>query len=211
MAMEKAVIFGDSLTGGRYGIWFGRFLSHEAAYHGIDGQFMDDILSRALRFCRTHKDQTVIIEGGVNDIVLAKCRKNIFGTWADSLETLSSMCSTLYVCTLAPAGENPKSGENRKRAVINEAIRQNADALGYIVIDVAAAMDPLLSGTGLKVNPLDLLIGDRERLSKYEGRELEAESMDISSSRGFALTTDGVHLNWRGAALFAKAVDEALG
>ena len=209
--MEKPVFFGDSLVGGRYGVWFGRFLSHEASYHGIDGQFIDDIIVRAVKFCLNHKNQTIVIEGGVNDIVLAKCRKSIFNQWKEGLEELASLCSTLYVCTIAPAGEDPHSSENRTRAALNEAIRQNADQIGYIVIDVAAALDPLLSGTGLKVNPLDLLIDDRQRLSKYEGRELEAESMDISSSRGFALTTDGVHLNWRGAGLFAAAVDEVLG
>ena len=208
--MDKPVVFGDSLTGGRYGIWYGRFLTHEAAFHGIDGQFMDDIIVRAIKYCRNHRNQTVIIEGGVNDIVLAGCRKSAFKTWRDDIETLRSMCDRLYICTLSPAGEDPESKENTIRAAINEAIRQNAEALDYTVIDVARVLDPLFSGTGLVLNPLDLMFGDKDRLSGLEGRELEAESMDISSSRRLFVTTDGVHLNWRGAELFARVLENTV-
>ena len=37
-----------------------------------------------------------------------------------------------------------------------------------------------------------------------------AKSLQISSSLGFNITTDGVHLNWRGAELFASAVNRVL-
>lgn len=208
--MDKPVVFGDSITGGRYGIWFGRFLSNEAAFHGIDGQFMDDIVIRAIKFCRNHRNQTVVIEGGVNDIVLAGCRKSVFREWKEDILTLRSMCDRLFICTLTPAGEDPDSKVNVIRAAINDAIRQNAEALDYTVIDVAKALDPLLSGTGLELNPLDLMFGDRDRLAGLEDRELEAESMDISSSRRLSVTTDGVHLNWRGAEIFARVMEGVL-
>ncbi len=208
--MGKLTIFGDSLTGGRYGIWFGRFLKHEADCHGIDGQYMDDILNRAVRFCRQHPDLFVVVEGGVNDVVLAQCRKNVFDSWTDTIQRLTTLCRGLYLCTMTPIGEDPKSRQNQIRDAINSDIRSHAKTYGYGVIDVAKAMDKKLSGYGIKKNPLDLMIDDRARLSKYEGEELEHESMDISNSRNFFLTIDGVHLNWEGAKIMASCIDNAL-
>ena len=48
--MNTPIFFGDSLTGSRYGVFYGQFLNFNAIYRGIDGQKLNLILQRAIRF-----------------------------------------------------------------------------------------------------------------------------------------------------------------
>ena len=205
--MGEIVFFGDSLSGGRYGVWFGRYLKHNAQFHGIDGQFMHQIIDRAKRFCLGHEGLVVVVEGGANDIVLGGCGRDEFSSWEKGLSDLRAMCNTLLVCTIPPVGEDPKSDLNRIRCAINYDIRSRAKACGYVVADIAKPLESLMSGRGLDRSPLDLMFDDRIRLQGLEISDLERESLRISDSRGFGLTTDGLHLNSRGAMAVGECLD----
>ena len=205
--MQEIVIFGDSLTGGRYGVWYGRYLKHKAVMRGIDGQYMGEIISRAKRFCETHEDCTILLEGGANDIILGNCSKDVFSSWEEDISELAKMCSRLFVCTITPIGEDPKSKFNQTRYSINDDIYLHAKSCGYKVVEIARPLEAMMSGKGLEKSPLDLMFDDRIRL---ECPESEKVSMEISSSRGFGVTTDGVHLNQAGAKSVANSIDLAL-
>ena len=205
--MKEIVIFGDSLTGGRYGVWYGRYLRHKAVMRGIDGQYMSEILSRAKRFCETHKDRIIVLEGGANDIILGNCSKAVFDSWKVDLSDLAKMCFCLFVCTITPIGEDPKSKYNQTRYAINDDICSNAESLGYMVADIAKPLEAMMSGKALETSPLDLMFEDRVRL---DSSDAEKTSMEISASRGFNITTDGVHMNQAGAKSVAKSLDVSL-
>ena len=205
--MKEIVIFGDSLTGGRYGVGYGRYLKHKAVMRGIDGQYMGEILDRANRFCETHEDRIIVLEGGANDIVLGNCDKTVFCSWEQELSELSKMCFCLIVCTITPIGENPKSKFNQIRSAINDDIRLHAKSCGYKVADLAQNLENMLSGTDLERSPLELMFEDRTRL---ESSDAEKESLRISTSRGFNISTDGVHLNCKGAESVASVLDSSL-
>ena len=205
--MKEIVIFGDSLTGGRYGVWYGRYLKHKAVMRGIDGQYMGEILSRAKRFCETHQECIIVLEGGANDIILGNCSKAVFNSWEEELSDLAKKCFCLFVCTITPIGEDPKSNYNQTRASINDDIRSHAQSLGYKVADLAQPLESMMTGKGLETSPLDLMFDDRVRL---ESSDVEKTSMEISASRGFGITTDGVHMNKVGAESVAKSLDISL-
>ena len=205
--MKEIVIFGDSLTGGRYGVWYGRYLKHKAVMRGIDGQYMREILSRAKRFCETHQDRIIVIEGGANDIILGNCSKAVFDSWKEDLSDLAKMCSCLFVCTITPIGEDPNSKYNQIRYAINDDIRSNAEFLGYMIAEIAKPLEAMMSGKAMETSPLDLMFDDRVRL---ESSDAEKTSMEISASRGFFITTDGVHMNQAGAKSVANSLDLSL-
>ena len=205
--MKEIVIFGDSLTGGRYGIWYGRYLKHKALMRGIDGQYMSEILIRAKRFCKTHQDCIIVLEGGANDIILGNCSKSVFYSWEEDLSDLAKMCFCLFVCTITPIGEDPKSTYNQTRNAINDDIRFHAQSCGYKVADIAQPLQAMMSGRALETSPLDLMFDDRTRLASSDA---EKTSMEISASRGFNITTDGVHMNKVGAESVAKSLDLSL-
>lgn len=67
-------IFGDSLTGGRFGVPYRRFLEGDFGYRGIDGQTTDLIMVRLRGFLRRFPGSTVVAQGGGNDII-SICRR----------------------------------------------------------------------------------------------------------------------------------------
>lgn len=63
-------IFGDSLTGNRFGISYRNFLSGDFVFRGIDGQDSLQLLQRASQMlARNPGSGPVLIEGGGNDIL----------------------------------------------------------------------------------------------------------------------------------------------
>ncbi|MDY4889861.1 MAG: SGNH/GDSL hydrolase family protein [Sphaerochaetaceae bacterium] len=62
-------IFGDSLTGNRFGISYRRYMEGDFSFRGIDGQDSLQILHRASAYVQRNPDATVVVEGGGNDIL----------------------------------------------------------------------------------------------------------------------------------------------
>jgi hypothetical protein len=208
MMVDEIQILGDSITGGRYGIGYGRFLKHPARLRGIDGQYMGMILDRALK-CRRIPG-CMVIQGGVNDIILGRCDETVVRQWADPLTELKSSVRQLLVCTLTPVGEDPSSPMNRIRGSINDSLRYMASEIGFHLVDIAKELDGELSGQGLSTSPLDLMMGDKAYLESVDQGSLQEASRRLSASRGFCVTVDGLHLGWDAAVRYAACLDRAM-
>ena len=76
-----------------------------------------------------------------------------------------------------------------------------------MIADIAKPLESMVSGKALETSPLDLMFDDRIRL---ESSDAEKTSMEISASRGFFITTDGVHMNQAGAKSVANSLDLSL-
>lgn len=74
IVLSMITIFGDSLTGNRFGISYTRYLSGNYSFRGIDGQDTQQVIRRAAGFISRNPGETVVLEAGGNDIIEI-CRK----------------------------------------------------------------------------------------------------------------------------------------
>lgn len=71
--MKTAVLFGDSLTAGRIGLAYRRYMPVSTEAHGIEGDTWLGVVQRAQRYLagrRRHTRTSLVLQGGANDLLI---------------------------------------------------------------------------------------------------------------------------------------------
>ena len=234
--MTKRVLFaGDSITRGNLGIGYlpllaERFPDYELVNLGQDGDTLFGIQNRTLRHLKeTGGYDLVVIAAGHNDIILSsflrqsRIRRSIarrlvkngsvpapdcdsfVSRYRSFLESVGSIAdSQIVMTTMSCINEDPASGTAQQRHRYNCGIRALSEQTDVPIADVGRAFDRALEERSCRdycmKNLLSLRTFDKWR-SKTHGR------VDmLSRSRHLNLTIDGVHLNSRGAEIYANTI-----
>ena len=232
------LLAGDSLTEGVYGESYvdriedvlgrGQVANFSNAY-GTAKSLLDRI-EEPIRSCQP---RWVILAVGSNDVWLPWLGKRSLGwglwhvyrrvlwgkTVTSNLDEFAAVYralvetsrsapgSRVLVCTASPLGERFSSPVNRQLARVNGILKQVAGDCQAPVADVWQAFVDELSGLDRRSGylPTEWLFSwlDRQRLRTSSPDE-------ISRRRKLHLTFDGVHLNSRGAELWANTILNAL-
>ena len=233
--MKTVLAMGDSLVAGNIGE---SFLEHSREIRrfrlinqGQDGEPVKGILRNLENYLKSNPSPDVLIlDGGGNDLLIPYMTEHHPGEWSPFFRKLSRHGSTpagdieefrtdfrkilkrteeaginhLVLMTIPNLSENLTHPLNEQRKILNRAIRNLPDE----------------TGKGLTVHLADLGRRTESALLPYQpGSDwLFSSPADLASviteetsrSRGLRFTTDGVHLNKRGAALLAKELDRVL-
>jgi lysophospholipase L1-like esterase len=235
--MEKLLIVGDSLTAGHpgsgYVSYLKKILQAEIIASGRGGDTLSGITPKIFKLLGRFTPDTLLIEIGTNDILLPLLSSR-GGQWASMVKRLSLIGITItddpvifyenyhkllsgikeqynvdiILTTVACIGENLTSAYNAIRDDYNSVIRTLGNDFLLPVADVALKFDQILKsqkicGTYLQNDYWSTLSDTFFSLSK---KVIDS----ISDGRGLHLTIDGVHLNTRGAELYARQVMEKM-
>ena len=223
----KVPLFGDSLTLGRIGIPYARFLPVESEVRGIEGETFSAIIGRVERHLRRQAPPYLVIQGGGNDLLLASRGfilnpphppinndEEFISLAAEAFNRLSTLSfeTTFIVCSLPILGEELTSPLNQQRRERNRLLSQLTKGYHhFIYCDITTAGEAVIEAeqgsldnhyfpSGLKdFTPDALAIGGDE------GR-----AQRLSEERGLLLTVDGIHPNGRGARLIASPLAKLL-
>ena len=182
--MKRVLFIGDSLTAGDIGINFINKIKNpnlECINEGRNGETIYEIMSRLREILVSEKFDTVVIEGGLNDLYTSfsnDLASDLTLFLDKEISEINQMTDAdLIICTLSCAGENLNSPENLLRLEINDQINQFAGRQDIQICDVGSAFDTYL----------------------------------LSSEKGeLMLTIDGVHLNGLGADIYAREISKFL-
>ncbi len=220
-------IFGDSLTLGRIGIPYRRFLPVESVARGIEGETLLAILERLEHYLRRQAPPRVVIQGGGNDLLLANRglvlnpnfppieRDEEFGPLFDqSLDRLTFLApsTTFIVCSLSILGEELSSPLNQKRRQRNTLLANLlAGRDNFIYCDIAGGSEALIEAEQPLLESHYFPAGLKDFTPDAEfikGDEELAQS--LSKERKLLVTVDGIHPNGRGARLIASPLAKLL-
>lgn len=230
--MKKIYAFGNSLTGGNPGesylkIFNRTTASHKLINHGIGGDTLIGIVSRLKKLIRKQYPKAVLIEAGINDILIPyfeilggawyklsqrlKKRGSIpsgdinsfYKIYSDANEFgIQNHVETIIITTITCIGEYLNGELNILRNQYNEKILKLAKRYPIKIVDIGNVFSSYLT--------------KRKKISSYLMPEyikiysdslftvLNYFSRRLSQIRGLYLTIDGVHLNDVGAKIYAK-------
>ncbi len=208
-------------------------LAGQVANAGRGADTIKALLNRIDAPLRQHRPDWVILAIGCNDVWIpwltthsiiwrmwALVRRTQFGQVPTTdLDQFAALYRTLIdkagrqagarvlVCTTSGSGERLSSPQNRQMARLNGMIKRVAADCGVPVADVWQAfvdeLAPLPQPSAYVAGELLFTMLDRRRLGTTSPDE-------ISRRRQLHLTFDGLHLNSRGADLWAKTILAAL-
>ncbi len=217
---------GKALHGGQAG------LRGEVVNAGQSGDTISSLVRRIDRPLRRYQPSWVILAVGSNDIWYRWLSSHSVGWWlvlqyrrlryeqaavtdldefAAAYRTLIDKArqvgSSVMACTVTPVGEQLSTPVNRRVARLNGMIKHAAADLEVPVADVWQAFVEELA-----VQPSRSSYVPSEWLFVWaQRRRVERSSPDeLAERRRLHLTSDGIHLNSRGAALWAQTVLRAL-
>jgi lysophospholipase L1-like esterase len=231
---------GDGLTEGRYGESFVARLEPvlrqawggTAVNAGRGPDTVQSLLKRIDGPLREHRPEWVILAVGGNDVWLPWLSRHSLGWWlwlqvrrtlrgqrpTTDLDQFTAAYRSLVdrvqqagagavVCTVSPLGEQISSPPNRQLAGVNGAIKQVAAERHLPLADVWQSFVDEIA-----VVPKPSRYKPGEWLSVWLDRwRIRSRTPDeISRRRRLRLTFDGIHLNSRGADLWAATVLAAL-
>ncbi|MFH1848715.1 MAG: GDSL-type esterase/lipase family protein [archaeon] len=235
--MKKILFIGNSLTRGECGVDYtsaitGRFPQHRFINEGQNGDTLLGITGRLIAILKKRKFDVVVIEAGINDILLPHVRKRslikrlyaykakkrgslvtpveIFGRVLDKRLTriLGLTNARILITTLSCVGEDLSSDLNLKRKTVNEQIRRVARKHRLTVANIGLEFDSLLK----QRRESRYLIGSSLNVIIDMLRSAAPSWIDsISRQRALHLTSDGVHLNSRGAKVYSDVLCRHLG
>ncbi len=241
--MKQIVCFGDSITGGRYGIGFTRYLSMPLSVHGIDGDTLPNILNRCTTWLKKPRPNSscIVIEGGANDLLIPEMSRTnsnweSLGTrvrmsGASPVERLDQFVEQIdtslrelvargknlpvIVCSIPPLGERLDSQLNRRRTLVNQALRQIAIAHDCIWCDIGAALEALIKQTCVRLGweqASGYLPGSPDSMQEDVAyiRGDESRAHILSEHRLLVSTVDGLHPNALGARLIAEIIERCI-
>ncbi len=227
------LVAGDSITEGITGRSYIRLLQQQRPEHryinlGLGGDTLKGITKRTLRFLRKRGDVDLLIfQAGHNDIILPsfaerslpfrifyrilKQRGSVPTSGVKAFErvyrhTLHNLMrqtsGEILVLTLSCITESPDSREDTLRREYNAAIKRAALDSGIAVADIGDAFDAELKYGGSSYKNFNVrgIVVDGIISRLPQGAER------ISIRRDLHLTIDGVHLNDRGAQLYADVI-----
>ena len=227
-------MFGDSLTTGRIGIAYRRYIPVPSEVHGIEGDTLAGTMSRIRRYLSRRSPgrlTTIVLQAGANDLLLPFMAKR-YPDWNRTIqvqlptedidtfrrrvlsdfEELSTLVGdTLLVCCSLPIlGEQLGSELNRTRAERNEVLFNAVQQIrNFQWCDITTAVENLIVDQGgdspyLPEHPQDL----ETDVSRIVADEEKAAM--VSRERQLIATIDGIHPNGAGAQLIGTAITTSL-
>jgi len=207
-------------------------LKGEVVNAGREGDTAKSLLRRIDRSLRRHQPHWLILAIGGNDVWYPWLSSHSIGWWlwlqyrrvrsgqspATDLDQFATTYRALIdrarqvrakvlACTVSPLGERLSSPVNGRVARLNGVIKHVAADCQVPVADVWQAfvneLAPLPSHSGYLSAEWLFAWSDRRRMQKQHPDE-------VAERRRLHLTFDGIHLNSRGADLWAETVLEAL-
>lgn len=195
---------------------------------GRSGDTINSLLARIDEPLQRYRPDWVVLAVGINDVWLPWLAERSFGWWLGlqarrlrgeppptrDLDQAASLYRTLIdrvqqsgarplVCTCSPLGEQINSPLNQQLARLNGVIQRAAVDSSAPVADVwQAFVEPL----ALVEKPSRYLPGEWLFVWLDRRRLRETPPDEISRRRHLLLTYDGLHLNSRGADLWAHTV-----
>ena len=236
---ETAVylVAGDSLTEGTYGESYvarlATALEGEVVNAGRGADTLQALLDRIGEPLRQHRPDWVILAIGINDIWLPWLASHSLGwqLWllhrrfrfgqvpTTDLDRFAALYRALLekvvdqtparvlVCTTSCCGERLSTPPNRQLARLNGLIKRVASDCEVPVADVWQAFVDELAPVGL---PSAYVPGEWLFTAMDRRRLLTTTPDEVSERRRLYLTFDGLHLNSRGADLWARTILAAL-
>ncbi|MBN2169270.1 MAG: SGNH/GDSL hydrolase family protein [Actinobacteria bacterium] len=235
--MKRILVVGDSLAGGPPAVNFTVMLENALKDYSVNTSFvggdpLSGVLKRCLELAPDSKADILVIEGGINDILLPvlKERGGMWSVIADrilkrgnpltgspdefkalyssALEKLKSSVPAIIPTTLTCLGEDLENRPNGMRRRYNEVIRGLSAEHNTQLADTGGSTDRFLEAVE---NPSqyfqDKLHGAfTDSLYTFKEKNLHK----ICGRRGLKLTIDGVHFNQKGARLFARTVEAVI-
>lgn len=238
--VTRRILFtGDSITRGRLGVGYlrllgKRFPGYELVNLGRDGDTLLGIKARTLaHLAGSHSYDLLVIVAGHNDVILPAFEQRSFVHRAVARQTArrgsvpapdyESFLSTyrafveairsgagipVVVTTLSCINEAPAGSTAERRRLYNHGIRDLAQEMAMGLADVGAEFDQVLGVRECRdyflPNPAATVLFDTWKSRTVAGADA------LSAARRLHLTIDGVHLNSRGAHIYADAVGSFL-
>lgn len=233
--MRKTVLFGDSLTAGRIGIAYRRYIPLPTEVHGIEGDTWSNIAHRVDRYLKAKKpgrQTTIVIQGGANDILLPYMAKH-FPAWKQGQtgpafnepsddafkksvqERMERMTTShpevmFVLCSIPILGENLDSEPNTIMRRWNESLCAIAESIDKVVwCDITTALEQLVIQAEGNSSYLPESPGDIAKDVQSIGND-EKNAAAVSSQRDLIVTIDGIHPNALGAQTIASAISAVL-
>jgi len=237
--VNKTVIFGDSLSAGRIGIAYRRYIPLSTEVHGIEGDTFTKVMKRAIRHMDAKhpgRQSVIVIQGGANDLLLPHMAQQ-FVQWKDAVAALTAASdppvvdddefskilaelladafthhprTTMVLCSLPILGEDLSSELNQRRIARNRIMRlASQNHPNMLWCDIASPLEDLVR-SGKGTSPfLPTYPGQLEMDVKTVGTD-EVKAAALSSSRDLVATIDGIHPNAAGAQRIAAAISSVL-
>lgn len=237
MALMKTVFAGDSITEGITGDSYLKLVQKrcpriKAVNLGLGGDTLLGITGRLKKYLKKHDDvELLFLQAGHNDIILPSfmdqgasfrtfslllekrgsvpvAESSRFGEcFARQLQEIRSLYrGKFWVLTLSCVNEHPDSPTDRLRREYNSQIRAAVQGTDVRLIDVGRKFDLVLQDGGRDYRTRSV----KDVLLDSLLAKLPNGSMSISEKRELELTIDGVHLNTRGAQLYAGLIAQAV-
>ena len=228
--MDEILLFGDSITNGRIGIDYQRYLKTKTRSFGQDGASFSSVFDRSIRYLGKKGAQLVVIQGGANDLLIPHMR-SISREWDkvasvlynkeplshDNLDlTLSKIenCFRNYtfnipllVCSIVPLGEELSSDLNKKRESLNSELKniiKTYDNIFYC--DITTDLVKIIQ----EGNNFSPFLIPNPRILEEDALFIagdEKRSLIRSSERMLKTTVDGIHPNSVGAQAIAHSLE----
>lgn len=227
----KILFIGDSITKGTLGESFVNLIANkipnlEIKNLGENGETLNLIVERLLIHLKKESNYDYLIfQGGYNDILLPtfltrgklfsfayhqQLKKrhspftsiNILNNFLNSSfdELNKTFNGKVIVLTIGCIGENLSSELNQKRNSINEILKSIALKNGYDLADTKTEFERILAHS----NSSNYCLDSFWNVTLFD--KLKNNTSALSISRHLELTIDGVHLNKKGAEIFAREV-----
>jgi lysophospholipase L1-like esterase len=227
----KILFIGDSITNGKLGASFVKLIAQSDAEIqitnlGKDGETLNIIAERLLNHLKAKSDYDYLVfQGGYNDIILPffNTKGDLFrrvyeqqiqngfipltdsNQFSEFLKTNILRIKRLFkgkiiLLTIGCVGEDLTSNLNRQRNEFNEIIRNFAIEEYVRLADTQVEFDKFLDGKTQGAYCLDNL------WSVIWWDKLYKNPDKLSKKRNLYLTIDGVHLNNKGAEIFANSI-----
>jgi len=227
---SKIACFGDSITVGRPGTSYFRYLKNKEKYHkfGLGGDTLLGLTKRVDDFLTQSSCNEFIIEIGCNDILLPFLRGRSYrwmkiveqhtkrgsvqlsraSDFATQYEKLINKLSDkkIIVVSIPCIGENLESDLNKKTIEYNEYIKKLCEKYSITYIDFNGWQREVIKNNPspdyfISENPFNMMLDSVT--TTYFGL-----SNWISKKRKLMVTVDGVHLNEKGAKGLAGLIEK---
>jgi lysophospholipase L1-like esterase len=238
--VAKTLISGDSLTNGRIGIGFKKYLDASFVTIGEDGAPISIIFANIFNYLEkfnTTEKLTVVIQGGGNDLLrphMLKTNKSwqlvqqnrglalplmleddllYLNFLNDKLNQLmaTSKVDKIIVCSITPLGEQLNSSLNVSRDKRNKLVKEYIERNNHIIwCDISTKLENIITVAAKEGN--NYLINSPSVLEQdaITIKNDEIKADLLAEKRNLVVTIDGVHLNSIGAKEVATALQSCI-